>query len=93
MTKIIEKENSEVMHMKEELLTNISAYLNNFTRTQTESRKNAFETVHDSIQMSVNDILSILLEINYIRTNIYIILNLKYPLDYVGRQILQRLRA
>ena len=71
------------MLMKEELLTNISSYLNNFTKARTDSLKNAFETVHGSIQMSVNDILYVLLEINLYTYEYFLLLCLTYliPID------------
>jgi hypothetical protein len=60
-----------VMLMKEELLAHISKYLGNFTNAQTDSLKKSIETVHDSIQTSVNDILLYLLETNLFFVRIF----------------------
>ncbi|CAB4391173.1 unnamed protein product [Rhizophagus irregularis] len=56
LNKIIEEENSKSIKMKEELLTNISKYLNNFTNVQTASLKNSFGKVYDSIKENVDSI-------------------------------------
>lgn len=60
LDKIIEEENSKSILMKEELLTNISTYLNNFTNVQTESLKKSFGKVYDSIKENVDYILFLL---------------------------------
>jgi hypothetical protein len=57
LNKIVEEENSKAILMKEELLTNISTYLNNYTNVQTESLKNSFGKVYDSIKENVDYIL------------------------------------
>lgn len=94
LNKIIEEENSKSIKMKEELLTNISKYLNNFTNVQTASLKNSFGKVYDSIKENVDYILFFFARPDCkLSRNIYLYLTLKYLLNCVERLISQLLRV